>query len=194
MMFCFYHEQHPPMFAECYSAEKYSTGDIVLPAFEDAHSIQFVLRKTVQLLLQKRIERSTASVLLYALQIASSNLKRMDLEKPQPEQVVVDTVMEEKWEPPIAPMQATPEKEKEKAQNDKALPDNARKEDKEELPPGIIQACYRREYDDAETGTARRQEGSKRGKAPYGRKPKPTLSSEERHDRSRALPKPRSIN
>src|ERR1700686_1813851 len=65
--FCFYHEQHRPLFAECYAAEKYSTGDIVLPAFEDAHSIQFVIRKTVQLLLQKRIERSTASVLLSAL-------------------------------------------------------------------------------------------------------------------------------
>jgi hypothetical protein len=44
----------------------------------------------MQMVLQKRIEQKTASILLYALQIASSNLKRMELEKPQPEQVVTD--------------------------------------------------------------------------------------------------------
>jgi hypothetical protein len=42
------------------------------------------------MVLQKRIERKTASLPLYALQIASLNLKRMKLEKPQPEQVVTD--------------------------------------------------------------------------------------------------------
>src|ERR1700686_1668450 len=144
--FCFYHQQHRPIVAECYAEEKYSTGEILLPAFEDAHSIQSVIRKSVQMLLQKRIERKTASLLLYALQIASSNLKRMELEKAQPEQVVVDTVIGEKWEPPIAPIQeAMPEKEK---------------ENEEELPPGIIQACYRPEYDEVKTGIARRQEGN----------------------------------
>jgi hypothetical protein len=143
--FCFYHQQHRPIVAECYAEEKYSTGEILLPAFEDAHSIQSVIRKTVQMLLQKRIERKTASLLLYALQIASSNLKRMELEKPQPEQVVVDTVIGEKWEPPIAPMQeAMPEQEKEKEKEKE-------KEDEADLPPGTIQACYRprREHENA---------------------------------------------
>jgi hypothetical protein len=178
--FCFYHQQHRPIVAECYAEEKYSTGEILLPAFEDAHSIQSVIRKTVQMLLQKRIERKTASLLLYALQIASSNLKRMELEKPQPEQVVVDTVIGEKWEPPIAPMQeAMPKKEK---------------ENEEELPPGTIQACYRREYDEVKTGTARRQEGNSRRKVSDGQKQETTLSGEEKHDRSRALPKTGYIN
>jgi hypothetical protein len=152
--FCFYHQQHRPILAECYAEEKYSTGEILLPAFEDAHSIQSVIRKTVQMLLQKRIERKTASLLLYALQIASSNLKRMELEKPQPEQVVVDTVIGEKWEPPIAPMQeAMSQKEKEKEKEKKpqaqetsatAQPVNepSSKEDEADLPPGTIQACY----------------------------------------------------
>jgi hypothetical protein len=200
--FCFYHEQHRPLFAECYAAEKYSTGDIVLPAFEDAHSIQFVIRKTVQLLLQKRIEGKTASLLLYALQIASSNLKRMELEKPQPEQVVLDTVIHKEWESPIAPMQeAMSEKEKEeetqaeaKAQNDKAQNDSARKEDEAELPPGTIQACHRREYDEVKTGTARRQEGNSHRKVSDGQKEETTFTGEERHDRSRAHPKTRYVN
>ena len=98
--FCFYHQQTRPFTVECYYEGEYSTGEIALHLFEDAHSIQSVLRQLVQMVLQKRIERKTASLLLYALQIASSNLKRMELEKPQPEQVVRDFEME--WKIPIA--------------------------------------------------------------------------------------------
>src|SRR5271157_1430492 len=100
--FCFYHQQDRPLTVECYSEQEYATGEITLPVFEDAHSIQTVLRQVVQMVLQKRIERKTASLLLYALQIASSNLKRMELEKPQPEQVVVDVEKESEWQTPIA--------------------------------------------------------------------------------------------
>src|SRR6266436_6325406 len=89
-IFCFYHQNDRPRPLPCYSDIEYATGEITLPFFEDAHSIQAVIRQVVQMVLQKRIERKTASLLLYALQIASSNLKRMELEKPQPEQVVTD--------------------------------------------------------------------------------------------------------
>jgi hypothetical protein len=207
LKFCFYHVRSRPKLVEFYSEGKYVTGDLLLPAFEDAHSIQDVIRQVIQLLLLKKIDQKTASLMFYALQIASSNLKRMDLEKPQPEQVLVDTVAQEWWEPHIAPMQEAmpekePEKEKEeknqeaeaKAQNGKAHNDNARKEDEEELPPGTIQACHRREYDEVKTGTARRQEGNSRRKVSNGEKQETTLSGEEKHDRSRALPKPRYIN
>jgi hypothetical protein len=96
----------------------------------------------------KKIDQKTASLLFYALQIASSNLKRMDLEKPQPEQVLVDTEAQEKWEPPIATMQeAMPEKEKKSQAQEAsatAQPDHepSSKEDEADLPPGTIQACY----------------------------------------------------
>jgi hypothetical protein len=180
LSFCFYHVRSRPKIVEFYSEGKYVTGDLLLPAFEDAHSIQDVIRQVIQLLLLKKIDQKTASLMFYALQIASSNLKRMDLEKPQPEQVLVDTVAQERWEPHIAPMQeAMPEKEK---------------ENEEELPPGTIQACYRHEYNDAKTGIARRQEGNSRRKVSNGEKQETTLSGEEKHDRSRALPKPRYIN
>ena len=88
--FLFLPPKDRPWPVECYSDIEYATGEINLPFFEDAHSIQAVIRQVVQMVLQKRIERKTASLLLYALQIASSNLKRMELEKPQPEQVVTD--------------------------------------------------------------------------------------------------------
>src|SRR5271170_7260265 len=99
--FCFYHQQNRPLLVDCYyNPEEYPTGEITLPVFEDAHAIQSVLRQVVQMVLQKRLERKTASLLLYALQIASSNLKRIELEKPQPEQVVIDTETINKWEAP----------------------------------------------------------------------------------------------
>src|ERR1700720_3455440 len=126
--FCYYHLQHRPILAECYSDGEYSTGEILLPVFEDAHSVQSVIRKVVQMVLQKRIERKTASLLLYALQIASSNLKRMELEKPQPEQVVIDIVTPLKYEPPIAAPELTEEELKEeeaKEPSAHAQPDNA---------------------------------------------------------------------
>src|SRR6266436_2501725 len=176
--FCYYHQQHRPILAECYSDIEYATGEILLPVFEDAHSVQSVIRQVMQMLLQKRIERKTASLLLYALQIASSNLKRMDLEKPQPEQVVIDVVTPLKWQPPIAAPELTEEEARETAEEasapaqlDNAQPDNVqadnaqpiidRSREQEELPPGTIQACHRplnRELDEAKAAiSARRQ-------------------------------------
>jgi len=137
--FCYYHQQHRPILAECYSDGEYATGEILLPVFEDAHSVQSVIRQVMQMLLQKRIERRTASLLLYALQIASSNLKRMELEKPQPEQVVIDVVKPLKYEPPIAP------EETETATETSASAQPQIEGSEADLPPGTIQACHRPE-------------------------------------------------
>jgi len=148
-IFCFYHHKDRPLPVECYSDIEYATGEINLPFFEDAHSIQAVIRQVVQMVLQKRIERKTASLLLYALQIASSNLKRMDLEKPQPEQVVTDLepVLDPRdaWQAPIArsgetagetSASAPPTNQDQKVGENNDSP-------AEDLPPGTIQACYR---------------------------------------------------
>jgi hypothetical protein len=106
--FCFYHHRDRPLPVECYFEGEYPTGEIALPYLEDAHSIQSVIRQVVQMVLQKRIERKTASLLLYAMQVASSNLKRVELEKPQPEQVVTNIEMD--WQVAIAPPdQPTPQ-------------------------------------------------------------------------------------
>jgi len=133
--FCYYHQQHRPWTVECYSESKWATGEITLPYFEDAHSIQSVIRQVVQMVMQKRIERQTASLLLYALQIASSNLKRMELEKPQPEQVVIDIETEKDTETPMA---ATIENETARESSD----GSSDKSSEENLPPGTIHACY----------------------------------------------------
>jgi hypothetical protein len=186
--FCYYHQQHRPIVAECYSDGEYSTGEILLPVFEDAHSVQSVIRQVMQMVLQKRIERKTASLLLYALQIASSNLKRMELEKPQPEQVVIDVVTPLKWQPPIAAPELTEEEARETAEEASAPAqlDNAqlikpepsmeRSRGEEELPPGTIQACHRPrqcESNSTKTETSARKlvQGTRR-EASYKLKPK----------------------
>jgi hypothetical protein len=88
---CYYHDQNRPQPVELYiDGERYADGSIVLPVFEDAHSIQTVIRQVVQLMLSRRIDRKDAGVLLYALQIASGNLKTMQAEKAMPTQVVVE--------------------------------------------------------------------------------------------------------
>lgn len=151
--FCFYHQQARPLKVPCYYEQEYPLGEIDLPLFEDAHSIQNVIRQIVQMVMQKRLERKTAGLLLYALQIASSNLKRIELEKPQPEQVVTDLATQPEWEAPIA---AVAEDEPVRDISDSS---SAPVEDRHEhchdenrnheacnhepLPPGTIQACYR---------------------------------------------------
>jgi hypothetical protein len=133
--FCFYHQQDRPLPVECHFDGPYATGEITLPYFEDAHSIQTVIRQVVQMVLQKRLERKTASLLLYALQIASSNLKRMELEKPQPEQVVIDLETEKESETPMA---ARDDDQAARENSDEDI-----KRNEEDLPSGTIQACYR---------------------------------------------------
>jgi len=121
--FCFYHQQDRPLTVECYSEGPYATGEIALPLFEDAHSVQAVIRQVVQMVLQKRLERKTASLLLYALQIASSNLKRMELEKPQPEQVVTDLETEDLETESETPMAAITEDETARENSASAQPE-----------------------------------------------------------------------
>jgi hypothetical protein len=158
--FCFYHQQNRPWKVECYELGDYSTGEITLPYFEDAHSIQAVLRDVVQMVMQKRLEKQTAGILLYALQIASSNLKRVALEKPQPEQVVVDVVSAEKCQglvaapvedetaretsqtnsPAISEQMSEKSPEQISEQCPAKSPDESERSG-EELLPGSIQAC-----------------------------------------------------
>ena len=141
--FCFFHQQDRPWKVECYSDGEYATGEIPLPYFEDAHSIQTVIRQVVQMVLQKRIERKTASLLLYALQIASSNLKRMELEKPQPEQVVIDVEQKDEWQIPIAALSEAETAREISDENPER--DNENEDSEANLPPGTIQACHRPE-------------------------------------------------
>jgi len=87
--FCYYHQQNRTLSAQIYlEGERYADDMIKIPPLEDAHSIQMVLRHIVMLMLERRMERKDAGPALYALQIASGNLKQMEAEKPRATQVV----------------------------------------------------------------------------------------------------------
>jgi len=60
-----------------------------LPIIEDANAVQIALMQVLQLIMSNQIEPKQASLLLYGLQIASSNLKRLRLD-PRPQEVVID--------------------------------------------------------------------------------------------------------
>ena len=144
--FCYFHQHSRPItFAFGRRYHDYSSSEVILPAFEDAHSIQLTLRQVTELILRHKIDDKTAGLVLYALQIASSNLKRMELEKPQPEQVVID--LETESETPIA---AITEAETAQQTSDEEI-----NRSDEDLPTGTIQACYRpgplhRKHEEAE--------------------------------------------
>ena len=57
---------------------------------EDANSIQVALAQVTHRLIMEEIDHKQAALLLYALQIASMNLKRTSLEPEIPTQVVID--------------------------------------------------------------------------------------------------------
>jgi hypothetical protein len=144
---CFYHHQNHPATVLCYDDTKHAIGKINLPVFEDAYSIQTVIREVVQLVLQKRVEPKTASLLLYALQIASSNLKRMELEKPQPAEVVTDLESVSSEPTNHEPTNHEPTTHDQKATQANASPETSQDaiSSGEDLPPGTIQACHRPE-------------------------------------------------
>jgi hypothetical protein len=86
--YCYFHQRSRPLLVNLGTENE----PILLswPTLEDAYSIQSALRQVGAQLLNGAIDNKKAGLLLYALQIASSNLKRMKTETPQPEQVVVD--------------------------------------------------------------------------------------------------------
>jgi hypothetical protein len=62
---------------------------ITLPSLEDANSVHVALAEMLRLLATDQIDHRTAALMLYALQLASSNLKMTSFE-PHPTTVVVD--------------------------------------------------------------------------------------------------------
>jgi len=99
--FCYYHQHcRPATFNYRGMYHDYTASEIHLPVFEDVHAIQFTLRQVTELIMRHKIDAKEAGLLLYALQIASSNLKRLKLDEPQPEQVVIDAAVEHAVETP----------------------------------------------------------------------------------------------
>jgi len=88
--FCYFHRHCPPITIEYkHRVCNYSTAEVILRRLRMPIPSNSLFAGD-ELIMCGRMDSDRAGLILYALQIASSNLKRMELEKPQPEQVVTD--------------------------------------------------------------------------------------------------------
>lgn len=88
--FCFFHKRfHDERIRLAADRARRSSGTFVLPVLEDANSIQTALMQVMRLLLSHQIEHKTASLLLYALQTASTNLQRTSF-NPNKHEIILD--------------------------------------------------------------------------------------------------------
>ena len=88
--FCYFHKRYQEERIRLnVDRRRHGTATFFLPVLEDANSIQMSLMQIVRLLLTGQIEHKTASLLLYALQTASANLRLTNF-KPRVHEVVLD--------------------------------------------------------------------------------------------------------
>jgi hypothetical protein len=89
--FCFFHKrwQQTRIVLNANRARR-GRPALDLPVLEDANSIQVSLMQIMRLVIGGQIDPKTAGLLLYALQTASSNLKRIDFEPVVKTRVVID--------------------------------------------------------------------------------------------------------
>jgi len=78
-----------------------SPGLDCLPPFEDANGIQCALMQVADAIVRGAIDTKRAALLLYALQIASANLKRVSFE-PSPHRIVLDALDDDGKKPSLA--------------------------------------------------------------------------------------------
>ena len=68
---------------EAINIDNSPSGHAYLPVFEDAVSIQSAISDVCEMMLHRRIETKEASILLYAMQVASTNMAHMNGDKGQ---------------------------------------------------------------------------------------------------------------
>jgi hypothetical protein len=89
--FCFFHKRfHDERIRLSTDRARRRAPVFELPVLEDANSIQIALMQVMRLILTQQIDHKSASLLLYALQTASSNLRQTDF-SPYQHDVVLDS-------------------------------------------------------------------------------------------------------
>ena len=86
--FCFFHKNWQGQRIQL-NAKPADSLTFTLPVLEDADSVQVALMQVMRLILSGQLESKTAGLLLYALQTASSNLRRTNFE-PLMHNIVLD--------------------------------------------------------------------------------------------------------
>src|SRR5579864_3701848 len=88
--FCFFHKRfQDERIRLSVDRARRGVATFVLPVLEDANAIQIALMQVMRLLISQQIDHKTASLLLYALQTASTNLRTTNF-KPFIHEVILD--------------------------------------------------------------------------------------------------------
>jgi hypothetical protein len=81
--FCYFHNRCSPVQIDVSTSAAFPACPFFLPVLEDVASIQWGVAQVCEHLLHRRLDTKKAGVLLYAMQIASSNLGRLKEDKRQ---------------------------------------------------------------------------------------------------------------
>jgi hypothetical protein len=106
---------------------------------DDATSIQATISVVCEHLLHRRLEPKKAGIVLYAMQVASSNLSRMNMNE--------DTNQRKNGEGNSANLLESPPPGQAPSDTSRAGQDTSAatpSDDPDRLPPGTIQACQQR--------------------------------------------------
>jgi hypothetical protein len=124
--FCYFHERYCPVEVDVSISAAYPATSFFLPVLEDASSIQLAISQVCEHMLHRRLDTKRASVMLYAMQVASSNLARMNREQIQ------ENTRQNKQDSVPAPSEPSATAQDDSGSNTPGDP--------EHLPPGTIQA------------------------------------------------------
>src|SRR5438067_6907555 len=108
--YCYFHRRWRMTTVDLSHSAHHVTTEFVLPVLEDADSIQITLGQIMRMIVCRQVDTKSAGLLLYALQIASANLRRTRFEpyhfEPYHKDVTVDLfrvperiIGDEAWSP-----------------------------------------------------------------------------------------------
>jgi hypothetical protein len=136
--FCYFHTWCRPAQVDVSTSAAVPPAPFLLPVLEDAASIQLAITQVCEHLLHRRLDAKKAGILLYAMQVASSNLGRLNEDKSQPKSEENNRENSpEKSVEASSPAPASSESIS-TAQDDSGSISSA---EPDRLPPGTIHAC-----------------------------------------------------
>ena len=132
--FCHYHNV---MGKPAINIDNGPSDHVYLPVFEDAVSIQSAISDVCEMMLHRRIETKEASILLYAMQVASTNMAHMNGDKGQRKD---KDKSKNKKKTSAEPSSSAALSSKGGSTASSAISSS----EPQPLPPGTIQACEQR--------------------------------------------------
>jgi len=135
--FCYFHERCGPVQVDVSTSAVVPAAPFFLPVLEDAASIQLAITQVCEHLLHRRLDAKKAGILLYAMQVASSNLGRLNEDKSQKKSS--EESNQENSNSVEASSPATVSPEAVSSGQDSSGSISSAEPDR--LPPGTIQAC-----------------------------------------------------